>query len=538
MTSSAAVLVVGGGPTGLIMAAELARHGVGVRLIDVRTPSRDASRAAAIQARTLEIFSQIGVAGPFLAAGNQIAAANFVSGGRRLARLSFEGISSPFPFVLSLQQDVTEALLADHAKQWGVSTETGVELISFAETATGIEAVLLHHASGVREQFLCRWLVGADGAHSRVRKLLNIPFSGVSFADIFSLADLHLEWKKTPCGGPTCALQRGSLHNEVFAFLNAQGVLAAIPLPEPNRYRLVFQLPRCRDRLRSAPSLPTGQVAASMIPEPTLKEVQALLDLSTGEAVRAYDPVWMAHFHVNSRIARAYRCGRAFLAGDAAHIHSPVGGQGMNTGIQDAYNLAWKLALVDRGQAPDCWLDTYAIERGTVGRRLLAATERASRVVTLHSPIALWIRNQAVRWLARIPVLRRALPKILSQTAIRYPRNLLVQDEIPFCSGPRPGTRAPNAPVIDRGRLTDLYSIWRGTTGFHLIACNQATVPKVSCPILVLNDQTDPDGSARARYSARRASRLYLIRPDGYIGWRGARCSAQLKWIEEFLQFV
>ncbi len=500
------VLIVGAGPTGLMMAAEMARYGLSCRLIDKGLTYRDETRAVGIQPRTMEIFGHIGIEKPFLEEGLQVSAANPMCNGERLAHISFEGLESPYPFILTLEQQKTEKHLADYAASQGIQVEKGIELVQLRQNREGIEAELVHAKTGEREQVKSRWLIGCDGAHSTVRSLVGLPFEGEAFADVFSLADVHVEWPYP--------------HAEFHAFLNAKGVLAAIPLKEKNRFRLIFQLVRCRDLLKSNRSIPSGQISKETIPEPTLKEVEDLLKTYVGPDVKVSNPVWMANFHINSRMTGTYRKGSVFLAGDAAHIHSPIGAQGMNTGIQDAFNLAWKLAYVQQGKAPAELLDTYNLERHAVGAALLNATEKATFMATLHAPVAIWIRNWVIRILGSIPSFCRFLPRLLSQTAIQYPKSAFVVDRNPFHRGPKAGVRAPNGLLSGH----DLYSLIKETKKIHvLLFCGPekqdysslASQLKSDCIEVVLIE----DQHMHEIYEVDRPA-AYVLRPDTYIGYR------------------
>ncbi len=501
------VLIIGAGPTGLMMALEALRYGLTCRIIDKGTSYQDQSRAVAIQAQTLEIFGHVGLAESFLKAGLRVKAANPISSFRRLARVSFDILDSPYPFILSLEQAKTEKILEDHLSSMGVKVERGVELLKLHQGEGGVEALV------TGETLHATWVVGCDGAHSQVRKELNLSFEGKAFSDIFSLADVRIQWDYP--------------HDEFFVFLNAEGLMAAIPLPEPSRYRLIFQLERCRDLLKKNRSLPSGELREEMVAKPNIAEIQELLCKYAGSHVRVSDPSWCANFYINSRMVETYRKGSVFLAGDAAHIHSPVGGQGMNTGLQDAFNLAWKLALVHKKQAGKELLDTYDLERRAVGKKLLKATERASQMATLRNSVAIALRNVALSCLMRMTFFRKFFVKMISQTGIRYPGGVF---------------RAPNASLMDQDKPTDLYTLWSKSTSFHLLIFTGREMPDLTSifeqiahhpiiPIVIFQGDKlpllpegvrscrDPRGSAHRIYGVK-GSRVVLIRPDLYIGYQ------------------
>ncbi|MFS8563429.1 MAG: FAD-dependent monooxygenase [Rhabdochlamydiaceae bacterium] len=386
------VLIVGAGPTGMLMAAEVARYGLSCRIIDKGVACQDQSRAVAIQARTMEIFEHLGFAEAFLAEGLRLKVGNPICSFHKLGRISFDTLDSSYPFILSLEQVKTEEILEQYLISFGVKIERGVEFLRMKQREEDVEVVVAHTTSGQEETIQATWVVGCDGAHSQVRKQLNLAFEGKPLLGIFSLADVRIHWDYPI--------------DELFVFLDAIGALAAIPLPEPKRYRLIFQLERCRNLLKERHSLPNGQLKEQIVAKPQLKEVQELLCKHTGSYVLVSDPLWCANFCINSRMVETYQKGSVFLAGDAAHIHSPVGGQGMNTGLQDAFNLAWKLALVHNKQAGKKLLDTYDLERRSVAKKLLQATEIASQIATLQNRVAIALRNAAIFCLTRISFCR------------------------------------------------------------------------------------------------------------------------------------
>lgn len=467
------VLVIGAGPTGLLMAAEAARFGLSCRIIEKISTPLTQSRALAIQSRTLEIFDHLGIIDPFLSKGLKIHGANPFSYQRRLAHLSFDSLDSPYPFILSLEQSETEKILAEHLSSFGIKIEREVELFDLKQKEDRVTAFIRNLRTNQETSVEAKWVVGCDGAHSLVRNRLDFPFEGKAFPTVFSLADVKIDWEYP--------------HDEFSVFFDPKGILAAIPMPEANRYRLVFQLEKPLET------------------EPTLEQVQEKVTQSAGPGAIVSHPLWMANFHINSRLVRSYREGRVFLAGDAAHIHSPVGGQGMNSGLQDVFNLAWKLASNNEEL-----LNTYPLERRSWGRALIRATHFFTRVGTLRNPLAASIRNLWMRIAA--PKLERVITRAIAQIAIRYPKSLIVQEAGSFFHGPRAGTRAPNAPIGN----TDLYSIMRKSTLPHLLFFK--TEPFESKGFISLEMK---DERAMQIYGVKNPS-LYLIRPDQYIGYRGS----------------
>lgn len=474
------VLVIGAGPTGLMMAAEAARYGMTCRIIDKSPTSTDKSKALAIQPRTLEIFDHLGIVDRFLASGIKIGAANPMSGSKRLAHFSFASLDSPFPFILSLEQSKTEALLTEYLASFGLKVEREVECLDLEQETDKVVLTLLHSKTGQKERVEAAWVVGCDGAHSQVRKELGLSFSGEAFPSTFSLTDVEIEWKYP--------------HDELFAFFNPEGIMAAIPMPGERRYRLVFQ--------HAAP--------------PTLEEAAAMVKKYADANARVRNATWTAQFHIHSRLVKSYQKGRVFLAGDAAHIHSPIGGQGMNSGLQDAFNLAWKLQHSE-------WLATYTLERRSWGKQLLKSTRLATKFATFSNPFLIairnwWIRHIASKWMGG-PLIRA-----IAQLSIRYPKSLLVRESGVFKEGPKAGMRAPNAPLFINGEKTDLYSLMRKTTCHHLLVFGGSILHfELDRALDTIPIRIHPnDLEAQAIYGIKEPS-VYLIRPDLVIGYRGPK---------------
>ena len=360
--SSVDVLIVGAGPVGLTMAAEIVRHGLTCRLIDKAVAPSDKSKALVLWSRSLEMLDAMGAAPPFVSAGLRCHGANIFNEGERLLHVSF-AIDSPYDFALLIPQNTTERLLTEHAEKLGVRVERTLELIGFSVDETGVTSQI-SFPDGHKEQLRSRWLIGCDGAHSTVRHVLGTPFVGDAEPNDWMLADIHLD---------------GSLPtDEIGIFFHTEGVLAFFPIVG-GRFRVIADLGKSKSTERP--------------PDPTLAEVQDMIDQRGPGRLTVRDPVWLAGFRIHERMVAEYRHGRVFLVGDAAHIHSPAGGQGMNTGMQDAYNLAWKLALVHKNCAKDLLLDSYSRERGAVGREVLRNAALMTTAATLRNPLAQKFRN-------------------------------------------------------------------------------------------------------------------------------------------------
>ncbi len=483
------VLVIGAGPTGLLMAAESVRYGMSCRIIDrSRVPAKQ-SRALAIQPRTLEIFAHLGIIDPFLAKGIKIHGGNPCSGKKRLAHFSFAALDSPYPFILSLEQSETEKILTEYLSSFAVPIEREVEFLDLVEEEDRVSATLRHLQSGKEEKVQAAWAVGCDGAHSQVRKCLGFSFSGKAFPAVLSLADVEIDWKYR--------------NDEVYLFFNPDGILGFIPMPGKNRYRLVFQLERCL----GLQGMGHGQIGSEKIPDPTLEEVRDKVRRSIGEEISVSHPTWTANFQINSRLVESYQKGRVFLAGDAAHIHSPAGGQGMNSGLQDVFNLAWKLSTGD-GDI----LQTYTLERRSWGESLIRTTRLVTWLATLRNPLGIFLRNLWIRMV--VPLVEKKITRAVAQISIQYPKSCIVSESGTFHGGPKVGTRAPNGPMGSQG---DLYTVLRKTSLPHLLLFEGAEVPPL-CGIISLHVT---DKRMKPIYGIKGPS-AYLIRPDHVIGHRSS----------------
>jgi 2-polyprenyl-6-methoxyphenol hydroxylase-like FAD-dependent oxidoreductase len=481
--SAVEVLIVGAGPTGLALAVELHAYGVPFRLIDRQLDRVHESRALAIQPRTLEVLARHGLAQPLVDLGNP-AVQLWLHAGRRVAPIELFDVGltdTAYPFLLFLSQAETERVLCEHLLRAGVSIERGVEL-------TGLDldgdraSCRLRHADGREEAAPATYVVGCDGAHSTVRELAGIGFAGRSYPQTFLLADLEVD---------------GLVPGVAHSYLTDTGILFFFPLGTPATWRM----------LAIRPPGNTGEV--------TLAELQQVVDASVADELRLRDPVWTTDFRLHVRGAARYRSGPVFLAGDAAHIHSPAGGQGMNTGIQDSANLGWKLAFVSRREAIAALLDTYEAERAPVGRAVLRLTDRLFTVATTTNPI---VRTARTRLLPAVaPVALRFAPgraaafRTLSQLNIRYRRSpLSVNGPQTANCATRPGERMPDTPYLTK-------------PGFHLLLCGPPGdwPPEYDTPDEGAPAADWPDLVTLHRVQATLPTQ-YLVRPDGYVGYRAS----------------
>jgi 2-polyprenyl-6-methoxyphenol hydroxylase-like FAD-dependent oxidoreductase len=531
------VLVVGAGPTGLTLAAVLARAGVAPHLIDRATvPPADRSRAIVIQARTLELFEQLGIVDEVTSGGLATEQANlFLPSGRRGAiRIDPAWIESRYGRIQTLPQDETERILGELVAAKGVTVERGVTLTGLTQGTTEVD-VELTHADGTTRRATYDWVVGCDGAHSAVRHLSGLAFPGDTYPDECLLGDVDLDW--------------GIPDAQVAICPSADGFMLAFPLPGVHRFRVIMVLP----------ARGTSPDERHLSQDEFLRELTRMTPRFPERG--GAPPVilasrWLTRYRLHRRGVRSYRQGRCFVGGDAAHIHSPVGAQGMNTGIQDAFNLGWKLALVAQGEADPALLDSYHDERHRVGQFLLKNTDRMFALLAGGGAIRRQLRRLMPSLGVRIvasPFVGRRIARFVSQTGIRYRESALSTD------GPTARQLGPEAPCSgDRMPDVDLGGGRRLADHLHdpghvlllfasdsepLVERFSAVAKEVTlrygplvCPVVLCSVPRphrdavlDERGAAHRRFGASDGA-AYLIRPDGYIGWRDGECASEDLW--------
>jgi 2-polyprenyl-6-methoxyphenol hydroxylase-like FAD-dependent oxidoreductase len=493
--SEGPLLIVGAGPTGLVLALWLTRLGVAVRIIDKTAEPGTTSRALAVQIRTLEFYRQLGIADALIAEGVEVAGLNFWVHGARAARMPFRRIgegSTPYPFVLVLPQDIHERLLVAQLDSLGVRVERRTELLRFDQDGGGVRATL-RRPDGTEETCATAYLAGCDGASSTVREQLAVGFPGGTYGGVFYVADVEV-------AGPAAD---GELHVD----LEEADFVLLLPLKGRGRARLV-------GTLRDTPGGDDGRL--------TFEDVRGRAIEHLGLEVARVN--WFSTYRVHHRVATRFRAGRAFLLGDAAHVHSPVGGQGMNTGIGDAVNLAWKLAAVLTGGVAAGLLDTYEPERIGFARRLVATTDRIFSLVTRRGWAARLVRTRLAPLLVpplfRVGPLRRFLFRAVSQLGVSY-------RESPLSVGAAGAVRSGD-------RLPWVEATTPGPDNFAPLATLQWQVhvygdpgPGVAeaCAELRLAFQRFAWRPGMRRAGLRRGA-LYLVRPDGYVALADPRADA------------
>ncbi|MBH8571271.1 FAD-dependent monooxygenase [Microvirga sp. STS02] len=474
--TAANVLIAGAGPSGLMLALELCRHGLRPRIIDPLPGPSPLSRALVMHARTLELLDRHGLAGTFIAQGDMVRGVALRRKGHVAAKLPLgrigEGLS-PFPYALTISQDQTERLLREALVPYGVAVEWNTSLTGLTQEAAGATATL--QAPGQPpETVTAAYVAGCDGAHSAVRHALGIGFPGGTYEQVFFVADTVTE----------------GLDEDVRL-----GRMLEVSLA-PRTFNAFFPMPQ--GRMRIIGLLPDG-----LAPEAaTFATVQP--GLEAAEHVRVQSVSWFATYRVHHRVADHFRQGRAFLVGDAGHIHSPAGGQGMNTGLGDAVNLGWKLAAVLQHTAPEALLDTYEAERIPFARQLVATTDRAftgaTRATAWASFVRSWVAPLLLPLAVRVPAIRRLMFRTISQIGIKYPHSSLNRGRAGGVAG---GRRLPWA----AGRYEALRPV-----GWHLL--HVGPVPAAQAWAAAHNLAA----TQIAPTATEAPGTVYVVRPDGYVG--------------------
>ncbi|MEP9389060.1 FAD-dependent oxidoreductase [Mesorhizobium sp. KR9-304] len=514
------VLIVGAGPTGLMLACQLARRGVGVEIVDRHSGPAQQSRALGVQARTLEIYAQLGIAERAVELGKKGTGATLWAQGRRMAHVplgNLGGTVTPYPFILVLGQDDNELIMGEKLGELGVTVRWNTELTELTQHADHVSATL-KQPDGSSRTVSAAYIAGCDGAHSAVRKLSGIGFPGAPYEHVFFVADVEMTGTMAP--------------DEINVYFWRSGFHLLFPMRGADHWRIVGIVPR---ELRDVENLDLDAIMPSL-----RKEAGASLSIRNCS--------WFSTYRIHHRAAERFRDRRAFILGDAAHIHSPVGAQGMNTGLQDAYNLAWKLALAVRGEADPALLDSYNEERLPVARRLLATTDRGFKLVVSDSWLAGLLRTQI---LARIAAFAMSIERVrqfafrtVSQTGIGYRDSSLSKaiDTLP-ASAPQSGDRFPwmHLELRPDGPAEDTFKAFEDRC-FNLLAFGQS-VPDGPGFGAIVKSWTVPTGPRNdaelARVGIPRLS-FYLIRPDGHVGLCGttADATAIRRYLAETIRYA
>lgn len=497
------VLIVGAGPTGLMLANQLARRGVRTLIIDRHAGAARETRALGVQARTLEIYRKLGIAERALALGKRGTGANLWAEGRRMGRIPLGEAGaelSAFPFILILGQDDNERLLGERLADFGTAVQWNTELVALEQGPHDAIATL-REPDGRTTLVSAAWVAGCDGAHSVVRSLNGIDFPGAPYEHVFFVADVQARGPMVP--------------DEVNVYLWQDGFHLFFPMRGEEHWRIVGILPAA---LREREDLGFDDVAPSVRDE-------------AGTALTVSHCSWFSTYRIHHRHAARFRAGRCFLLGDAAHIHSPVGAQGMNTGLQDAYNLAWKLAAVVCDGADETLLDSYEAERLPVAQRLLATTDQAFRVVVTDNRVAGLLRTEVIARAAafamRHPRVQRLAFRTVSQIGIHYRESPLARTlNGPPSSAPQAGDRFPWLQlVLQPGAAPEDLFARLDDCCWNLLLFGQhprsaealAEIDGLEIHV-VASDAANAAALARARVPV---PSFYLLRPDGHVGLCG-----------------
>ncbi|MEM1152835.1 MAG: FAD-dependent monooxygenase [Pseudomonadota bacterium] len=530
------VLVVGGRATGLTMAAELARRGIEVRCVDKSVGIDPHVRANLLHSRTLEIFQSLGIAEQVTQESVAEEGLVFYRGGQIIGESPHQPINSPYPFGMSQSQAHVEATMEAHLNSLGTTVERSVALTEADQDENGINVTLVHQ-DGQEENGSYDWLVACDGAHSEVRHLTGTAFPGESDPFPYILGDVMVE------GGEDLEPNKGHVFfhdtGELFLFTRLPG----------NRQFIVANL----------------DPESNTDGEATLEELQAIVAERGRSNLSISDPHWLAYFRINYRLAPHYRKGRVLLAGDAAHVHSLLAGQGMNTGIQDAYNLGWKLALVVKGQAPIDLLDSYEQERREVADNVVNMTREITDTMEGYAGLSREERENLIAHLFTPEAERLDAARHLQEVDLDYRASCLTLDtNEAFPGGPTPGAQAPNAegllvegietslylmPADEQYRLLCFQGMAKGETMEILAEAANTATPFASWlkPYIVARQSAesvqtpgaghtiihDQDGALHNTYAAHSPC-IYLIRPDGYIAYR----SLDIHSVDQYFEHI
>jgi 2-polyprenyl-6-methoxyphenol hydroxylase-like FAD-dependent oxidoreductase len=503
------VVIVGAGPTGLTLACIFSRMGISYELVELKEKLSEHSKALAVQARTLELFEKFGIAEEAIRRGQKAHGLDYRTHGRLRAKLNLsqfgEGLTR-YPYLLILEQDKTEQLLYESLVSAGGRVNFGQECVDFSQEPQGSFQVKLRSTSDSSERVVkTRYLLGADGARSLVRHKLGLAFEGGTYESRFVLCDVKVE-------GPID-------HERLTIAFSASGMAGFFPMEGEGRFRVFGPVP--------------DELARELEGKMDFERVAQRLCVDAGFELKIYDPKWTSVYRIHHRCVEEFRRGSCFVVGDAAHVHSPVGAQGMNTGIQDAFNLAWKIAYVLKGWARDELLSSYQSERKPFALRLVQSTDRAFKFATSHGLRARWLRLKLMPWL--LPRLlsykrtREFIFRTVSQIGIHYNGSPLnaqygIGDLWP-AQAPKPGDRIPDVRLRDGRSLSELTR----ELAFHLVVIEAqsddaitgylekliAQKPWIRVHRLPRRELVDADA-----FVPQDDSSAYLIRPDAYLAFR------------------
>jgi 2-polyprenyl-6-methoxyphenol hydroxylase-like FAD-dependent oxidoreductase len=526
------IMIIGAGPVGLATAAMLRRHGLRVRIIDRNTGPTPYSKAVGMHARTLEAMHALSLTEQLIADGRPLHRFRLQEDGGTIMSAGFASTGSAYPFVLGLPQRCTENRLLARLQSQGCDVEWRTSLLNLRKTGdtqdpNASAEVVLQHADGTQECVSCNWLIGCDGGRSVVREQAGIAFQGGDYGNAFILGDARIDW-----AGP---------RDELQFFLSAKGYLLLVPMPD-GLHRIIAQTEHRYEDFQGHDR-----------PQATLEELQAIVDRNGPGGIRVHSPQWLTSAPFYHRLAETPVKGRIVLAGDAFHLFSPLGAQGLNTGFQDSFNLAWKLAFIEKGWAPVKLIDTYRQEREAMARLIGNVTTRTTRYITATQPMTRLARRIGTRLLNNTPRVQERLPRLLAGMLQSYGRASGLTgasglDTVPV------GGRVPHAWVADGQSHRPLASHLHGVAYTALLIAPRVTptllqslqrfwtdatrrrLPFLQLQVLTREIDRMPEplpagvklvhdllGDADAAISQGTPS-LLLVRPDGYCamsvqGW-------------------
>jgi 2-polyprenyl-6-methoxyphenol hydroxylase-like FAD-dependent oxidoreductase len=499
LTNRVDVVIVGAGPVGLLAGCELRRRGITVRIIDKLPRPTDQSRAIIVHARSLEMLARMGLAEQVINAGIKSVAMQLLDGSQPLARVELGDVDSVFPYSVTIAQTDTERILAHRLHDVGGAVERGVELVGLTQDEEQVTLTCKHFDDTI-ESISARWVIGSDGGRSSVRELVGGHLDGSFEGERFVLGDVEAEHDLDT--------------HTMYTYFSPDGPLLAFPMGG-NRMRIMAQH-------RNPAGRPND-------PPPTQEELQGLVH-ARGGAITIIRSHWLTEFEIHHAQVPKYRYGRVFLAGDAAHVHSPAGGQGMNTGMQDAFNLAWKLARTIRGDGGERLLNSYNAERHPVAAQVIKLSTRLTELGTVRGDVAIAVRNHAFRAAAALAPIRHVIATDLEEINIAYRGSPIVVGRHQRHHHVRPGDALPplgNTDVQDKlshalnnapEHALVTIATGRAAPGPAHVACHQILVADQASGAAGYDAIIVDDGNAVARRLGLRHDTRVVIRPDGYIG--------------------
>ncbi len=497
------VIIVGAGPTGLALACQLIRYGIDFVILDKKENITPYSKAIGVQARTLEIYEQIGLANDLIAQGAIAEKARMIVGGEVRGEIEFGKIGiglSPYPYVLIVEQGKHEKILYDFIKSHGKDVLWNTELENFTQDESSVKASI-KNSNGETQEIEAKFLVGCDGAKSPVRHTLGLTFEGSTFERMFYVADVRIDWNLS--------------HEALTVFLMKNNLLAFFPMIGKQRWRIVGTFPEefAKDE---------GDVLYEEIEEQIKTDSEFELDIT--------DVNWFSTYKVHTRHVNKFSSGRCFLAGDSAHIHTPAGAQGMNTGIQDSYNLAWKFAMVLREKSDVKILESYDQERLENAKKLLKTTDRFFNLVASPEPILAYLRTHVFPYIAgaafSLDAVKKFVFPLISQTAINYRHSILSENDGSFSV--KAGDRMPYFTVEGESIYDELHE-----PKFHLLTFfdGSGSPPDFSASFVnqysaLIDFHHLPLYPHITEIFDATETLMILLRPDNYIGLISAEISS------------